>query len=65
MDPKAQTTRKRKSVTAEQHRQLIAKRAFEIWLNEGRPQGHAIKNWRQAEQEINSKTASVVIQKAA
>jgi DUF2934 family protein len=33
-------------------RQLIAQRAYEIWENQGRPQGCDLIHWREAEQEI-------------
>jgi hypothetical protein len=32
--------------------QLIAARAYEIWENQGRPVGHHILHWQQAEQDI-------------
>jgi hypothetical protein len=32
----------------------IRKRAYEIWENEGRPDGHSVDHWLQAEMEINS-----------
>lgn len=35
-------------------RRLIAERAYEIWENHGRPFGHDLMHWRQAEQEIIS-----------
>jgi hypothetical protein len=31
----------------------IRKRAYEIWENEGRPDGHSVDHWLQAETEIN------------
>ncbi len=33
-------------------RQLIAQRAYEIWENQGRPQGCDLIHWREAEQEV-------------
>jgi hypothetical protein len=33
-------------------RRLIAQRAYEIWENQGRPQGCDLIHWREAEQEI-------------
>jgi len=36
----------------EELRKLIAERAYELWENQGRPQGCDLSNWRQAEQEI-------------
>ncbi len=30
----------------------IAKRAYEIWMSHGRPQGQAVQHWQQAEQEL-------------
>lgn len=33
---------------------LIAVRAYELWENEGRPQGYDLINWHQAKQEIMS-----------
>jgi Protein of unknown function (DUF2934) len=32
----------------------IRTRAYEIWENEGRPDGHSVDHWLQAEMEINS-----------
>jgi hypothetical protein len=32
--------------------QLIAERAYEIWENQGRPFGHHLQHWHQAEREI-------------
>lgn len=34
--------------------EMIAKRAYEIWLSEGCPHGAEIKNWLQAEAELKS-----------
>lgn len=34
---------------------MIAKRAYEIWVAQGRPQGMAQAHWRQAEQELLGK----------
>jgi hypothetical protein len=39
------------------HQTIIAAirtRAYEIWDNEGRPEGHAVEHWLQAQMEINS-----------
>ena len=33
---------------------LIAQRAYELWENEGRPDGFHLVHWRQAEQELTS-----------
>ena len=30
----------------------IAKRAYEIWVAKGRPQGKDLENWQQAEREL-------------
>jgi hypothetical protein len=30
----------------------VAKRAYEIWVAKGRPQGKDVENWRQAEREL-------------
>ncbi|HBK04485.1 MAG TPA: hypothetical protein DDZ81_01340 [Acetobacteraceae bacterium] len=38
----------------EEIRNLIAVRAYELWENQGRPSGHDVINWREAEQEIMS-----------
>jgi hypothetical protein len=38
----------------EEVRHLIAVRAYELWENQGRPSGHDLINWREAEQEIMS-----------
>ena len=35
-------------------RQLIAVRAYEMWENQGRPHGHDVLHWHQAEQEVLS-----------
>jgi hypothetical protein len=32
--------------------ELIAVRAFELWESHGRPDGHDLTDWRQAEDEI-------------
>lgn len=34
--------------------ELIAIRAYELWESQGRPLGHDLINWRQAEQDILS-----------
>lgn len=34
--------------------EMIAKRAYEIWLSEGCPRGADVKNWLQAEAELKS-----------
>ncbi len=44
----------RKLPSDEAIQQLIAARAFELWESQGRPNGHDLINWRQAEQEIIS-----------
>ncbi len=31
---------------------MIAKRAYEIWVAKGRPQGQELQNWQQAEREL-------------
>ena len=33
----------------------IAKRAYEIWVEQGCPEGRDLENWTRAEQEINGK----------
>ncbi len=33
-------------------RHLVAQRAYELWENQGRPHGHDVTHWHQAEQEI-------------
>ncbi len=35
-------------------RDEIAKRAFEIWVAKGRPQGRDVENWKQAERELGA-----------
>ena len=40
--------------TDEAIHKLIAVRAYELWENQGRPQGYDVINWHQAEQEILS-----------
>ncbi len=42
------------STKAEEIRNLIATRAYELWENEGQSHGRDLVNWRQAEQEIMS-----------
>ncbi len=39
-------------------RNLIAVRAYELWENQGRPQGYDVINWHQAEHEIMSSLES-------
>lgn len=34
---------------------MIAKRAYEIWIAKGRPTGKDLENWQQAERELCSK----------
>jgi len=34
--------------------EMIAKRAYEIWLSQGCPHGAEVMNWLQAEAELNS-----------
>ena len=40
-------------------RDLIAKRAYEIWEQDGRPEGREAEHWLRAEQEIAAQTAPV------
>jgi H+-transporting ATPase len=42
----------RPSVKSVDIRAEIARRAYEIYQQEGRPEGHAVENWLQAEEEI-------------
>lgn len=41
----------RKSVVT---KEMIAKRAYEIWVAKGRPVGQDLENWQQAERELLS-----------
>ena len=41
--------------------QLVAVRAYEIWENEGRPEGHDLVNWCEAEEEILSSLPKVSV----
>jgi hypothetical protein len=34
--------------------EMIAKRAFEIWCDKGRPWGLESENWRQAEEQLSA-----------
>lgn len=36
-------------------REMIAKRAFEIWVTKGKPSGRDLENWNQAERELGVK----------
>ena len=40
------------------HEEKIQRRAYEIWEQEGRPQGEDLKHWVKALQEIGAKAAS-------
>jgi hypothetical protein len=33
-------------------RHLVAERAYELWENQGRPHGHDVIHWHQAEREV-------------
>lgn len=46
-----QSASKAPAATLDLHR-LIAERAYEIWENEGRPQGYDLIHWKSAEQQI-------------
>lgn len=35
----------------------VEARAYEIWLEEGRPEGKALEHWLRAEEEISTKLA--------
>ena len=35
----------------------ISRRAYEIWENEGRPEGADLRHWLQAEQEVSARQA--------
>lgn len=35
----------------------ISRRAYEIWENEGRPEGSDLRHWLQAEQELSARSA--------
>jgi len=39
-------------------RKQIAQRAFEIWIERGRPHGSAEHDWRQAEEELRTTSGS-------
>lgn len=41
-------------------RDAIARRAFEIWHNAGRPEGRDLEHWVQAERELLSESASTI-----
>jgi hypothetical protein len=41
----------------------IARRAYEIYLKNGRRQGQAEKNWHQAEQELRNEKVESIIQR--
>lgn len=36
----------------------ISRRAYELWENEGRPEGNDLRHWLQAEQELSGASAS-------
>lgn len=36
----------------------VSRRAYEIWENEGRPEGSDLRHWLQAEQELSARQAS-------
>jgi hypothetical protein len=40
----------------------ISRRAYELWENEGRPEGCDLRHWLQAEQELSSRHANRVDQ---
>ncbi len=42
---------------AEDREQIIRERAYQIWIEEGRPEGRHVENWRQAEAELRSGTS--------
>jgi hypothetical protein len=40
--------------------QKIRKRAYEIWDEQGRPQGQSLEHWRQAQVEVQTERAAEV-----
>ena len=53
--PKKKTKQNKSSgeSTQVQNGKFVEKRAYEIWLDEGCPQGRSLENWLQAEQELH------------
>lgn len=41
----------------------LARRAYQIWVSEGKPNGRALDHWLQAEAEIAAGTASEILPK--
>ena len=37
---------------------LVSRRAYELWENEGRPEGSDLRHWLQAEQELRNNPSS-------
>jgi hypothetical protein len=44
------------STSHEASAELISRRAYEIWEQEGRPEGRDLQHWLQAEQELSAKS---------
>jgi hypothetical protein len=38
--------------------EIVSRRAYEIWEQQGRPEGNDLQHWLQAEQELNRGNAS-------
>lgn len=47
------------TVMAEEHAQIIRERAYQIWEQEGRPDGQSLVHWLKAEAEIGTGTLPV------
>jgi hypothetical protein len=50
--------RKREILMTDHREQSIRERAYQIWVEEGRPEGRHDRHWRQAEAELLSGTAA-------
>jgi hypothetical protein len=55
--PKEGTSGVPHTASASTREQRIRERAFQIWLDEGKPQGRQHEHWRRADAEIASDTA--------
>jgi hypothetical protein len=49
-----------KSLSNRPSAETISRRAYELWEQEGRPEGADLRHWLQAEQELNGSQGSAV-----
>jgi hypothetical protein len=50
---------------SDDHEARIRERAYQFWVNEGRPDGRALEHWLRAEQEVDGQIPPVPTPKVA